>query len=178
MFANAESLFYYTSFSRQTKKLLSLEEVKQLLAQAMGQPAPLYNTTEVHNITDGEAEGGENSTQCNGDGTAITEIDDEEVENETNTKANSSDKPNLDLEINGIQEEGETFTDNVPQGDYFVDEVVGTVQPTETYMDGQEAVIQDMEIGGSTDTAHNHLQEHDADGDHEEYTQLDEDVEV
>lgn len=34
MFANAESLFYYTAFSRPTKKLLSQEEIKRLLAQA------------------------------------------------------------------------------------------------------------------------------------------------
>lgn len=34
MFANAESLFYYTTFSRPTKKLLSQEEIRRLLAQA------------------------------------------------------------------------------------------------------------------------------------------------
>ena len=188
VFANAETLFYYTSFSRPTKKLLSLEEVKRLLAQATGQPPP-HNVTEVSNIiTDGQREEEGSRVQSNDDGTAITEVDDEEIETERNEQSGLNDRP-PPAETARVEHQGESFTngrENMPQGrESFVDGE-GVVQPIiEAFADGQETTTHDVQTGGIADSAeakHNqrahHLHEEDGDGNYEEYTQLDEEVEV
>lgn len=67
MFANAESLFYYTAFSRPTKKLLSQEEIKRLLAQAIA--SSNSPTTASVTVIEGEKESPANVSQ--GDMTII-----------------------------------------------------------------------------------------------------------
>ena len=77
VFASAETLFYYTCFTRPTKKMLSLEEIKNLLAQASEEPLVkrsehdvLGNVTNVHIKIE---------KKSRGDGMTVTEVDGEEV---------------------------------------------------------------------------------------------------
>ena len=77
VFASAETLFYYTCFTRPTKKVLSLEEIKNLLAQASEEPLVkrsehdvLGNVTNVHIKIE---------KKSHGDGMTVTEVDGEEV---------------------------------------------------------------------------------------------------
>ena len=76
VFANAESLFYYTTFSRKTKKLLSQEEVKRLLAQATA--VNMSDSSTKGNIASSKREkGGQPNVNC-GD-MAVTELEDSQL---------------------------------------------------------------------------------------------------
>lgn len=76
VFANADTLFYYPAFARPTKKSLSLDEIKRLLAQATGKPKVqsgdvTRNVTVVH---------GEEENQPHVEAMTVTDLDREDAE--------------------------------------------------------------------------------------------------
>lgn len=169
VFANAETLFYYTAFARPTKKLLSLEEIMRLLAQATDQPEVQdgdvrRNVTIVH--------GGEEN-QTNVEEMTVTEVDGEEPE------GNGLDRDRMVGNDTGMpQQETETG---------FPREGTIEARQEESYVVGQEMLLQDImegEIPEINSTHHDDAQCHDDDGDRqasanfESYLQTDDEVEV
>ena len=162
VFANAESLFYYTAFSRPTKTVLSLEEVRRLLAQAAEQPEVERHSHLVENVTSTTDEGENRSSDL-----TVTEVDNEEVD---------GNEPHLSQDQQGEEEETDLDQDEgrrKAEADAEQDQDTVEIQTADSLAEEQAMLLQDMtatdDIPASNDVQHDNYVQNDEEQDFSQY---------
>ncbi len=138
MFANAESLFYYTAFSRPTKKLLSREEIKRLLAQATASSgdSPTTLTTTVSAMERGKEQRTINANP-EGDMTVV-ELGDSQI--------------SINREGKAVTKSNESHQRGIHRGDMTITEL----EESQFSIDRQQATSTITKVKGSWPSNSNH----------------------
>ena len=126
VFANAESLFYYTTFSRPTKKLLSQEEIRRLLAQATTPsdgPGPTTCTTSISAV---EKRKESTTVVINQGDMAVVELGDSQVsiDHEAVTIAKSKENQTAGINCN----RGDMSITELEESQLIIDREVTTIR--------------------------------------------------